>query len=587
MTGDAVKYASSQEVGAEFPEIAPTEFEAAVQLIEPDGRVVSGAGAVFRSLRFARFGGLAAWCYERVPGFAPVTEAVYKIVARNRMAASMGTRLLWGNDVRRPTYFVTRQWFLRALGAIFLIAFVSLWVQIDGLIGSNGILPVREFLSAAREHLGARAALVLPTLCWWNSSDAFLHLLCGAGAVMSLLVIAGLVPALALFCAFVCYLSLVIAGQTFLSFQWDILLLETGFLAIFFAPWAWRLTACDEAPLSRVGLFLLKLLLFKLMFMSGVVKLTSGDDSWWNLTAMNYHYETQPLPTVLGWWAHQSPVWLKQFSTAFVLFAEILVPFLIWMPRRPRLIGCALLIGLQVMILLTGNYAFFNLLTIALCLLLIDDSTWRSLARHTAPAREGSAVPRWSVSAAKIAAIVVLVVTLPLNSWLMFSALKPEAAPPRPLAALASLLQPFHIVNGYGLFRVMTKTRPEIVVEGSADGIDWSPYEFRWKPGDVDQAPRWVAPHQPRLDWQMWFAALGSPRQNPWFLRFAEQLLRGRAEVAALLQRNPFPDKPPRYLRARLYQYEFTTQREDGGTSPWWKRRELPEYLPTVSLGQE
>ena len=282
------------------------------------------------------------WCYEHVPGFAVITEAAYRLVARHRRTASFFTRLLWGNDVRQPTYFESRRWFFRSLGCIYLIAFLSLWMQVDGLIGEHGILPVAEYLPAAREQIGDNAPFLLPTLCWLNSSDAFLHFLCGAGAVISILLIAGFLPVISLVLLFVFYLSLTIAGQTFLSFQWDILLLEAGFLAIFFAPVRWRISGGRDVPISRVGHFLLKLLLFKLMLMSGVVKLTSGDDSWWNLTALDYHYWTQPLPTVFGWWAHQSPEWFRKFSTFFVLVVESVVPFFIWAPRRLRQTACAL-----------------------------------------------------------------------------------------------------------------------------------------------------------------------------------------------------------------------------------------------------
>ena len=285
--------------------------------------------------------------------------------------------MLWGNDVRPPTYFAARRWFLRALGFVYLIAFVSLWVQIDGLIGANGILPVNEFLPAAREQLGPRALWLLPTLCWLNSSTAFLHFLCAGGVVLSLLLIVGIAPIVSLIGLFVFYLSLTIAGQTFLSFQWDILLLEAGFLAIFFAPWQLWPQRGREPPLSRVGLFLLKLLLFKLMLMSGVVKLTSGDDCWWNLTALDYHYWSQPLPTIFAWWADQHAEWFKKFSVAFCLVVEIIVPFFIWAPRRLRLLAAGLIVFLQIAIAVTGNYCFFNLLTIALCLLLIDDTVWR------------------------------------------------------------------------------------------------------------------------------------------------------------------------------------------------------------------
>ncbi len=481
--------------------------------------------------------------------------------------------------------FITRDLFLRVLGFIFLIAFVSLWTQVDGLIGSGGVLPVGDFLAAADAQLGGRARSVLPTLLWFNSSNAALHFLCGAGVALSLLLSLGFLPAVCLSGAVICYLSLTIGGQTFLSFQWDILLLETGFLAIFFAPWRLRLGR-DSIDPPGVSLFLLKLLLFKLMFMSGVVKLTSGDPSWWDLTALHYHYETQPLPTVLGWWAHQSAPWFRQFSTAFVLAVEILVPFLIWAPRRVRLVGCGLLLLLQGLIALTGNYAFFNLLTIALCLLLIDDQTWRRLWRRQragTPAQSGAlgtlldSLRRW-------AAVAVLLVTLPVNAWLIFSAFKPEATEPPVISAIAGKLQPFHLISGYGLFRVMTKDRPEIVIEGSRDGIDWLPYEFQWKPSALARPPRWVAPHQPRLDWQMWFAALGSYRQNRWFVQLAARLLENAPDVTALLAANPFPDAPPRYVRARLYRYHFTTLAERRQTGAWWRREELREYLPTISL---
>jgi len=325
--------------------------------------------------------------------------------------------------------------------------------------------------------------------------------------------------------------------------------------------------------------------------MSGVVKLTSGDDSWWDLTALDYHYWSQPLPTVIGWWADQSPLPFKKFSVAFCLVVEIIVPFFIWAPRRLRLLACGLLVFLQIMIAATGNYCFFNLLTIALCLLLIDDAVAASLCRgapvdrvkHTATERHGyrlSVPDRLSIYAAAI----VIVFTLPLNARLIYSAFKPEAEWSPMLGRIYARVEAFRIVNGYGLFRVMTKDRREIVIEGSADGIDWKPYEFKWKPGDVMRAPGWCAPHQPRLDWQMWFAALGSYQQNPWFVQTVISLLRGKPEVAALFQRNPFPQSAPRYVRATFYRYRFTTVQEHRQTGAWWKRQELGEYLPSISL---
>ena len=578
-TAGAVDYVPFQQIGERFAEIPRKEFERAATLIESDGTVYFGAQAVFRALRSRSSRKWLSWGYDHVPGFAPVSEAIYKLISLNRGAASAVTRLLWGKDVRSPNYLWARRWFLRALGLIFLIAFVSLWVQIDGLVGSGGIAPVADFLPAVRAQVGGRAFWLLPTLCWFSSSDAFLHFLCGGGVVLSLLLICGIAPAISLVALVVFYLSLAIAGQTFLSFQWDILLIETGFLAIFLAPWRLRWTKANEPPVSRAALFLLTFLLFKLMLMSGVVKLTSGDGSWLNLTALDYHYWSQPLPTVVGWWADQHPEWFKKFSVALCLIVEIIVPFFIWAPRRLRLLACASLIFLQLMIGLTGNYNFFNLLTIALCLLLIDDAALRRKSA-TVTDRRFRIPDRFSI----YAAVVAIVFTLPFNAGLSYGAFKPEMEWPQWLGAAYSRLDAFRLVNGYGLFRVMTKDRKEIIIEGSADGIDWKPYEFKWKPGDVSHAPAWCQPHQPRLDWQMWFAALGSYRQNPWFIQTVISLLHGKPNVLALFEKNPFPETPPRYVRATIYRYRFTNAEEHRQTGAWWKHRELGEYLPSVSL---
>lgn len=597
ITAGKVDYATYQQAASEFPEIPLDQFKHAMAFIEPDGKTFFAAEAVYRSLQYRSSRKWLAWSYDHVPGFAAISESAYKFVARHRSLGSSVTRLLWGKDVRPPTYFWARRWFLRALGVIYLIAFVSLWVQVDGLIGSDGVSPVNQFLPAVHAQLGKGAYVILPTLCWFSTSNAFLHFLCGGGAVLSVLLIFGIAPALSLVALFAFYLSLTIAGQTFLSFQWDILLLETGFLSIFLAPrrlwprelllWPGSTIPATASPVSRAGLFLLKFLLFKLMLMSGVVKLTSGDDCWWNLTALDYHYWSQPLPTVFAWWADKSPEWFKHFSVAFCLGIEIIVPFFIWAPRRPRLIAAGLMIFLQITIATTGNYCFFNLLTIALCLLLIDDAAVstdpHSVGIPTPGAPSGRGL---AIRLCGYASIAVVAITLPINAWLIVSAFKPQARPPHALATVYEQLEAFRIVNGYGLFRVMTKDRCEIVIEGSADGLEWLPYEFKWKPGDVKRAPGWCAPHQPRLDWQMWFAALDSPRENPWFFWLIVRLLQGSQDVNRLLADNPFADKPPRYIRAMFYRYRFTTVSELRQTGEWWKRQELREYLPTVSLDQ-
>jgi predicted DCC family thiol-disulfide oxidoreductase YuxK len=616
ITAGKVDYATYQEAAARFPEIPVEQFKRAVALIEANGEAYFAAEAVYRSLRYRSSRKWLAWSYDHVPGFAAISETAYKFIAHNRNVGSTVTRLLWGKDVRPPTYFWARRWFLRMLGLIYFIAFVSLWVQVDGLVGSNGMSPVSQFLPVVRQQFGLDAYFLLPTLCWFDSSNTFLHFLCGGGVVLSLFLIFGVAPALSLVVLFIFYLSLTIAGQVFFNFQWDVLLLEAGFLSILLAPWRlwprdlllWpgsarpgATTSAIASPVSRAGLFLLKFLLFKLMLMSGVVKLTSGDDSWgwvnhsfhWSaLTALDYHYWSQPLPTVFGWWADKTPEWFKHFSVAFCLAVEIIAPFFIWAPRRPRLFAAGLMIFLQMVIALTGNYCFFNLLTIALCLLLIDDAAiGRSMEGRApaSPAWQALRPPNARLIMSRLstyAAIAVIVVTFPINAWLIFSAFKPQSRPPGWLANFYEQLEAFRIVNGYGLFRVMTKDRCEIVIEGSTDGINWAPYEFKWKPGDVKRAPGWCAPHQPRLDWQMWFAALGTPEQNPWLIGLIVRLLEGSRDVTGLLAHNPFPDKPPNYIRAMFYRYRFTNIEEHRQTGVWWKRQELREYLPTISRDQ-
>jgi len=380
ITGDHVDYLPAQDpvIAAQFPEIPPEQFATAVQLIDTNGVVFSGAEAVFRTLACRPNRRWPLRWYEQSKSFAHLTEWAYRRVAENRTLFSRLTRWFWGRHLGPPDYFLTRWIFLRALGVIYLIAFVSLWIQISGLIGHDGILPADQYLSAVTQHCDARGIALdryyfWPTLCWFSASDGFLHFLCAAGSVLAGLLIIGIAPAPCLALLWLLYLSLVTVGQDFLGFQWDNLLLETGFLAIFFAPRQWLPRLPTETCPPRVLLWLLRLLLFKLMFSSGCVKLASGDPTWRQLTALTYHYQTQPLPTWIGWYAHQLPVRFQEFSCAMMFAIELGAPFLIFAPRRLRFLGGAALACLQILILLTGNYTFFNWLTLALCLLLLDD----------------------------------------------------------------------------------------------------------------------------------------------------------------------------------------------------------------------
>ena len=574
VTGDRIDYAPFQEIAAEFPEIPLSAFENSVQLILPNGTVLSGAEAVFRALN----NGLLLWCYYHLPGFASVSEWSYRFVAQHRPFFSALTRWFCGTHTARTTFYLSRWLFLRALGCIYLIAFLSLWVQIHGLVGSNGILPADQYFGAVRQQIGTERYYLLPTLFWLNPSDACLHLLCAGGVVLSLALIAGFLPTVALAGLWILYLSLVTVGQDFLSFQWDVLLLEAGFLAIFFAPLRIRDAFTRVSETSGAFLWLLRWLLFRLMFASGFVKLVS-DEVWRNLTALNFHYETQPLPTWIGWYVHQFPDGLHKVSVIGMFAVELVVPFLIFAPRRLRTVGCIGLVGLQILIILTGNYCFFNLLTIALCLLLIDDVAWKGLlSKRFMPNFQsvGGSPHRYRRACIAVVATLLFVLSGIRFSGQLF----------RDVSLLdVAWIRPFRSVNTYGLFADMTESRPEIIVEGSNDRITWETYQFRWKPGDLKAAPKWVAPHQPRLDWQMWFAALrGSYRNTPWFAHFIEALLQGKPEVLQLLAENPFPEEPPRYVRAVLYDYRFTdiaTKRSEG---TWWSRELEGLYCPIVSL---
>jgi lipase maturation factor 1 len=453
----------------------------------------------------------------------------------------------------RPTYATATWLFLRLLGLAYLCAFWSLASQIVGLIGHDGILP---------------------TTGWFAGRDVALHLLPIAGTGLAALVVVGVaaMPLLALLWGL--YLLLTILLGEFLSYQWDSLLLETGLLAIAVAPMRWRHRLSDAPDASRIARLLLWWLLFRLMFGSGIVKLASGDPTWRDLTAMAVHYETQPLPTPIAWYVSHLPLWFHQATTAAVLAIELIVPWLILFGRWPRRASALILIGLQLLIAATGNYAFFNLLTIALCVMMLDDRAFAWIRRR--PLLQ----PPEPMRIAQLLPAVVATITLPMSVVLLVSQLG-IGVPAFVFPAVAAV-DPLRSVNQYGLFAVMTTQRNEIVVEGSADGTTWREYEFKHKPGSLTRRPTWIAPLQPRLDWQMWFAALGRFEGEIWFQNFLVRLLEGSPAVIGLLGHNPFPAAPPRFVRASFYHYRFTRLNDASGG--WWTRDLIDEYAPSISL---
>ena len=487
-----------------------------------------------------------------------------------------------------PVSFVRSRWlFLRLLGAVYLIAFASLAVQITGLVGEQGILPAREFLSRVHEVYGSGAYRLLPTLVWLSPSDGFLLMLCWSGVVTSLLLIAGVVPIASSALLWLLYLSLTIAGQEFLQFQWDALLLETGLLAILYAPLSLRSRlAVDPEPPSIVR-WVIWGLAFKLTFLSGITKILSGDPAWAAWTALSFHYETQPIPAWTSWFVHQLPISIHYWSAAAMFVIEVGVPWLIFVParfRHVRLVACALMICLQAGIAATGNYGFFNLLTIVIYVALLDDRTFERLlpwgTTILEPPVDRPAASAWRTTANVIALGVAVLSVLTLLREM-------DATRGRRMIAgewaerTLDWIAPFNSVNGYGLFRVMTTERPEIVIEVSENGQTWKEYEFRWKAGDVKRRPRFVEPHMPRLDWQMWFAALDPGSAQNWLSRLLTRLLDGNAAVMSLLGPNPLA-RPPRYARLVYYRYHFTSSAERAKTGAWWKRESLGYLTGTI-----
>jgi lipase maturation factor 1 len=463
---------------------------------------------------------------------------------------------------------LTESLFLRLLGLIYLAAFGSLTTQIVGLVGSRGVAPVARVMSAMHTQMGAGAYWAVPSILWLDANDGALYWCCAGGCIAAALLLAGVAQRPAAFTCWVLYLSVASAGQPFTLFQWDALLLEAGFLALFYGTalmsWAFRF------------------LLFRLMFESGLVKLLSGDPNWKNLHAMRFHFLTQPLPTPLAYYAFRLPNWVLDFFTATALGIELLVPWLLFGPRRVRQTAAALLMLLQVVILLTGNYAFFNLLTLALCLWSFDDRTFVPLKRFLkrwAMVPAGFA-PRVMAAGQALGSAAICVLVL-VGASQVVGMLFPASA--GPIRRLSRLLAPYQIVNSYGLFAVMTTSRPEIVIEGSDDQTNWKEYSFRFKPGELHRPLPWVAPHQPRLDWQMWFAALGSFGDNEWVGGLMYRLLVGEPTVLGLLDPAPFP-KPPHYMRAQLYDYRFTTPAEREKTGAVWTRELRDTWFGPVSL---
>lgn len=459
-------------------------------------------------------------------------------------------------------YLIASKLFIHLLGIIYFFAFGALIPQIRGLIGRNGILPIERYLYHMRLRLGKRCYYYLPSVFWFNASDTALMAVTITGTILSMLLFLGIAPPVILLLVYILYLSIVSTGQDFLSFGWDMFLMEITINAIFLS--------CTDVP----NLFMwisLNFLLFRFHFQAGTVKIQSGDKSWATLTATCYHYQTQPIPNTQAWFFHKLPRWFQKVSCLLVLVVEILIPVATFGNEEIRLGGFICLVSLQFLIWFTGNFSYLNYLTTFFCVILLSD---RYLEPIFGPAPTPTETPLLGAIAISCVGCILIALQL-IRMWTHF------IWNPR-FAKILKWISPFHLAHRYGIFAVMTTKRYEVVVEGSNDGKQWKEYTFKYKPSEVTRRPRRISPYQPRIDWQAWFLPFSNFHSEQWFINFLYRLLEGSPQVLKLLRNNPFPNKPPKYIRARLYDYTFTDFETKRKTGQWWNRVLVERYSPTL-----
>jgi hypothetical protein len=523
-------------------------------------------------------------------------------------APASAVRWLLDSEHGASDRLIPRWLFLRWLGFIYFSAFYSLIFQVRGLIGPEGILPASDYLDAVAHSLGHVRFWYAPTLLWFSSGPHMLVGLCWTGMVGSILLVLNIWPRGALAVCFLCFLSFVSAAGDFSGYQSDGMLLEAGFITLFFAPPGFRAGFGASRPPSRASLFLLQWEWFRIYFESGLVKIVSGDPQWRNMTAMDEYYQNGPLPTWIGWYLQHLPHWFHASTAYATLALELGLVWMLFLPRRWRILCFFLVTSWQIGIILTANYTFLNYLVLALGFLLLDDRLLLSLVPQrwkpyllnqlkadrideirptdSGAADSPSSKVHRSSSHPQLAALKFSLTGLMLGwifysttvqmIWIIWPSFK---LPTTPIEAL----DPFRIANRYGLFAVMTRGRYEIEFQGSEDGQRWEAYPFRYKPQDPSQPPGIYAPYQPRFDWNLWFASLGSWREYPIVLSTEIQLLSNDPDVLTLFAGNPFAHAPPTQVRAVLWQYWFTTRAEKRNTGLWWRREFLGLYAPAIT----
>jgi len=490
----------------------------------------------------------------------------------------------WGHTVwrwldgppRAHGYWRTRFVILRSLGAVYAVAFATAVFQLVPLVGEHGLLPVSTFLERVEDLHGPSAYRELPTLFWIDPSDSMLMAVSLGGLALSIAVTLGLTHAAAMFVLWVLYMSIVHVGQRWYAFGWESQLLETGFLAVFLCPLTTLRPFPRTHPPPIVVIWLMRWLVFRIMIGAGLIKLR-GDPCWAALTCLDTFFETQPIPSPASWFLHHAPAWMHRGGVLFNHFAELVVPWLLFGPRRPRIFAGVVLVAFQGMLILSGNLSFLNWLTIVPCLAAFDDEfLQRFVPRAWRTQRDPEAKPTWAVR---------------MTTWALAAAIAWMSIP-----VVKNILDvegqvmnrsfdPLHLVNTYGAFGSVGRTRPELIIEGSNDGNHWEAYEFPCKPGDPERRPCLITPYHYRLDWLLWFAALEAERRHSlereaWVLRLVVKLLQGDPGTLRLVAQPPFSRDPPVWIRVRLFQYRFADAEEDG----WWTRREVGTLIRPVSI---
>jgi lipase maturation factor 1 len=452
----------------------------------------------------------------------------------------------------------------RLLGFIYFCAISAFLFQMRGLLGKNGILPICEYLDYFRLRTSYKRFFYIPTLFWFNASDRTIMGFTIVGTFLSILLMLGYVPSLCLALLFVIYLSIVSTGQDFLSFGWETFLLEITFYTFL----------VSLTPISSLLTWInLNFLLFRFHIQAGAVKLQSRDPAWRDLTALKFHYQSQPLPNMWAWFVYKWPTAFHKASTLFMFFVELVVPFGLFLTDDIRAAVGIAFIALQVIIWSTGNFSYLNHLTASFSIIAFNNS-YLSFIQKPLPVHSSPWFLQWLLSVIGALFIILQCVRL----WNHF---QPQR---RILAEWLHRLSFFHLVNHYGLFAIMTKERIEIVVEGSEEGTIWKEYLCRYKPSEVTRRPRRISPYQPRLDWQMWFLPFDDFESETWFQEYLYHLLKGTPEVLKLIRYNPFPDKPPKYIRALMYDYRFSTKQQKRENGWWWQRDLIGFYSPIMML---